>query len=130
VGTASSGGRCDLPRLLGLPYGEVWNRLNEYVKEALKRIGVEVTTLSDLPSAATSAGQQGTKGSPGGGGGQHRPLLQELPGEVHSAEITGMVACYLGLAYAPYLLAHNVELQDRLIKRLKNAGNFQARTTS
>jgi peptide/nickel transport system substrate-binding protein len=47
VGTASSGGRCDLPRLLGLPYGEVWNRLNEYVKEALKRIGVEVTTLSD-----------------------------------------------------------------------------------
>jgi peptide/nickel transport system substrate-binding protein len=46
MGTASSGGRCDLPRLLGLPYGEVWNRLNEYVKEALKRIGAEVTTLS------------------------------------------------------------------------------------
>jgi hypothetical protein len=49
----------------------------------------------------------------------------KTPGEVHSAEITGVVACYLGLAYALYLLAHNVELQDRLIKRLKNVGNFQ-----
>ncbi|MFZ0853221.1 MAG: SEC-C domain-containing protein, partial [Hyphomicrobiaceae bacterium] len=47
------------------------------------------------------------------------------PGEMHSAEITGVVACYLGLAYALYLLAHNVELQDRLIKRLRNVGNFQ-----
>jgi hypothetical protein len=36
-----------------------------------------------------------------------------------------VVACYLGLAYALYLLAHNVELQDRLIKRLRNVGNFQ-----
>ena len=35
------------------------------------------------------------------------------------------MACYLGLAYALYLLDHNVELQDRLIKRLKNTGNFQ-----
>ncbi len=33
-------------KLLGLPYGEVWNRLNEYVKQALKRIGVEVTIES------------------------------------------------------------------------------------
>ncbi len=47
------------------------------------------------------------------------------PGEVSSAVITGVVACYLGLAYALYLLAHNVELQDRLIKRLRNVGNFQ-----
>jgi peptide/nickel transport system substrate-binding protein len=30
-------------KLLGLPYGEVWNRLNEYVKQQLKRIGVDVT---------------------------------------------------------------------------------------
>lgn len=46
-------------------------------------------------------------------------------GEVHEAEITGVVACYLGVAYALYLLDHNVELQDRLINRLKNVGNFQ-----
>jgi hypothetical protein len=49
----------------------------------------------------------------------------KTPGEVNSAEITGIVACYLGLAYALYLLDHNAELQDRLIKRLKDPGNFQ-----
>jgi hypothetical protein len=49
----------------------------------------------------------------------------ETRGEVNSAEIIGVVACYLGLVYAVYLLAHNVEVQDRLIKRLKNTGNFQ-----
>ena len=30
-------------KLLGLPYGEVWNRLNEYCKQALRRIGLDVT---------------------------------------------------------------------------------------
>jgi hypothetical protein len=46
-------------------------------------------------------------------------------GEINNSVITGVVACYLGLAYALYLLAHNVKLQERLIKRLKNTGNFQ-----
>lgn len=49
----------------------------------------------------------------------------KTPGHVTSAEITGIVACYLGLAYALYLLDHNAELQERLIKRLKDPGNFQ-----
>jgi SEC-C motif len=49
----------------------------------------------------------------------------KTPGEVHSAEVTGVVACYLGVAYALYLLDHNAELQQRLINRLKNPGNFQ-----
>jgi hypothetical protein len=49
----------------------------------------------------------------------------KVPGEVHSAPMTGVVACYLGLAYSLYLLAHNVELQNRLIRRLKDPGNFQ-----
>ena len=69
---------------------------------------------------------------------QRHPILQwydgycgyqrqciKTPGEVHSSEITGVVACYLGVAYALYLLEHNVELQTRLINRLKNVGNFQ-----
>lgn len=47
------------------------------------------------------------------------------PGEVHSSEITGVVACYLGVAYALYLLDHNVELQARLLSRLRDPGNFQ-----
>ncbi len=47
------------------------------------------------------------------------------PGEVHNSPITGVVACYLGLAYSLYLLAHNLELQGRLVRRLKDPGNFQ-----
>jgi hypothetical protein len=47
------------------------------------------------------------------------------PGEVTSSETNGVVICYLGLAYSLYLLAHNVELQDRLLRRLKDKGNFQ-----
>lgn len=47
------------------------------------------------------------------------------PGEINDAPITGIVACYLGLAYSLYLLDHNVELQDRLVQRLKDAGQFQ-----
>jgi hypothetical protein len=42
-----------------------------------------------------------------------------------SAPVTGVVACYLGLAYSLYLLSHNVELQRRLIGRLQDPGNFQ-----
>lgn len=50
---------------------------------------------------------------------------QQTPGEVYSSPLTGVVYCYLGLAYSLYLLKHNVELQERLIKRLKNQSNFQ-----
>ena len=53
----------------------------------------------------------------------------KTPGEVTSAAMTGVVACFLGTAYALYLLDHNVELQDRLLNRLKNVGNF-GRATS
>ena len=43
----------------------------------------------------------------------------------YSSIPTGVVHCYLGLAYGLYLLSHNVELQARLVARLKNIGNFQ-----
>jgi hypothetical protein len=46
-------------------------------------------------------------------------------GEVNTGKVIGVVACYLGLAYALYLLDHNVELQARLIRRLKDRANFQ-----
>ncbi len=48
-----------------------------------------------------------------------------VPGEVSTAEVTGVVACYLGTAYSLYLLDHNVELQSRLVRRLKNPREFQ-----
>jgi hypothetical protein len=47
------------------------------------------------------------------------------PGTPTSFMLNGVVACYLSVAYGLYLLEHNVELQDRLIRRLKNVGNFQ-----
>ena len=53
---------------------------------------------------------------------------RSMPGEpdaIKSAPMTGVVYCYLGLAYSLFLLKHNVELQDRLIKRLKDPSNFQ-----
>jgi hypothetical protein len=49
----------------------------------------------------------------------------KTPGEVSTANVTGTVACYLGLAYGLYLLDHNVEIQERLIGRLKDPANFQ-----
>jgi hypothetical protein len=70
--------------------------------------------------------------------GERHPILQwydtycryqrtfiHTPGVVCNGVITGVVACYLGLAYNLYLLDHNVELQTRLVRRLKNVGNFQ-----
>jgi hypothetical protein len=56
---------------------------------------------------------------------RYQQKIIKAPGEIHSAPATGIVACYLGLAYSLYLLDHNAELQARLIGRLKNPGNFQ-----
>jgi hypothetical protein len=49
----------------------------------------------------------------------------KTPGEIATATVTGIVASYLGLAYGLYLLDHNVEVQERLIRRLKDRENFQ-----
>jgi hypothetical protein len=49
----------------------------------------------------------------------------KTPGAATESVVTGVVACYLGLAYGLYLLAHNVELQERLIARLKVPDQFQ-----
>ena len=38
---------------------------------------------------------------------------RQRAGRCLQAEITGIVACYLGVAYALYLLEHNAELQAR-----------------
>ncbi|MDA0306926.1 MAG: SEC-C metal-binding domain-containing protein [Proteobacteria bacterium] len=54
----------------------------------------------------------------------HQRATIKNPSEVVSAGMTGAVAAYLGLAYNLYLLAHNVEVQRRLIARLKNPDGF------
>lgn len=46
-------------------------------------------------------------------------------GEIRSAITTGVVRCYIGLAYNLYLIKHNAELQARLVNRLKLPKQFQ-----
>jgi hypothetical protein len=46
-------------------------------------------------------------------------------GVLRSTPLTGVMACYYGVAYGLYLLDHNVELQERMLKRLKDPGQFQ-----
>lgn len=56
---------------------------------------------------------------------RYQAVTITTPGEVSGADVTGVVSCYLGLAYSLYLLAHNVELQARLVRRLKDPTQFQ-----
>ncbi len=56
---------------------------------------------------------------------RYQRTYNHTPGVVGNGLVIGVVACYLGLAYSLYLLDHNVELQARLGRRLKNVGNFQ-----
>lgn len=44
---------------------------------------------------------------------------------IYSSQMTGASSCYLGLAYNLYLIKHNVELQERLVSRLKDPLQFQ-----
>lgn len=43
----------------------------------------------------------------------------KVPGDVYASNMSGVVVCYLGLAYNLYLLNHNVELQKRLIAEVE-----------
>jgi hypothetical protein len=46
------------------------------------------------------------------------------PGKVHSVTGTGAYISYIGLSYNLYLLAHNAEVQEKLITRLKQPNQF------
>ena len=50
---------------------------------------------------------------------------EKQPNGTYFATATGVVYCYIGLAYNLYILKHNVELQDKFIARLKNPQQFQ-----
>lgn len=47
-------------------------------------------------------------------------------GEVFETPATGLVFAYTSLAYNLYLLAHNVEVQEHLVRRLKDRKSFYA----
>ena len=51
--------------------------------------------------------------------------LPKGPDGIYSAEMTGAVRAYLGLAYDLYLSAHNAELPELLLKRLRNPQTFE-----
>lgn len=53
-----------------------------------------------------------------------RRYTEKGPDGLYSGPMAGVAACYLGLAYGLYLLENNAELQTRMIRRLKDAGQF------
>lgn len=102
-------------------YSKSWNTFHDflfdYIKETLGRDWGNQEIAKDLPD--------------------RHPILQWYdsicryqketilePGKVHSAPMIGSVAAYLGLAYNLYLLAHNLELQQKLVNRLKHKDQF------
>jgi hypothetical protein len=50
---------------------------------------------------------------------------KSIQGKICIAPMTGVVRAFLGLAYDLYLSAHNAELPDLLMKRLRNAKTFE-----
>ena len=56
---------------------------------------------------------------------RYHAKVQDKKGEVFSGPMIGVACCYFGLAYSLYLLDHNVELQARLVARLKDVKQFQ-----
>lgn len=56
---------------------------------------------------------------------RYQTRVMQGTGEVQSAPMTGVLACYLGLSYSLYLMDHNADLQAKMIARLKNPDQFQ-----
>jgi hypothetical protein len=55
-----------------------------------------------------------------------RSTMKRPKGEIQDIPINGLVAAYYGLAYNLYLLKHNAELREYLVKRLKEPQSFYA----
>lgn len=49
---------------------------------------------------------------------------QPTEGKLKGGTMMGFIACWLHLAYALYLMAHNDEIPDSMIKKLRNPTNF------
>ena len=49
---------------------------------------------------------------------------QKGNGTINVAPMTGAMSAYINLSYNLYLIAHNVEIQERLIRRLKDISQF------
>ncbi|MFT4578072.1 MAG: hypothetical protein ACI8PD_000003 [Nitrospinales bacterium] len=49
---------------------------------------------------------------------------KNIPDKIQTASTLGAISALLGLSYNLYLMAHNSELQEKLIKRLKDLNQF------
>ena len=56
---------------------------------------------------------------------QQAQMSTRGPNGIFSAEMTGAVRAYLGLAYDLYLCAHNADFPELLVKRLRNPQTFE-----
>jgi hypothetical protein len=92
--------------------------LNDYIKRTLGREWGNIELAKPLDQRHTLLQWFDAYG-------KYQSLSTKQSGEVKGAEVIGIVACYLGTAYNLYLLEHNVELQDRFLKRLRNQNQFQ-----
>ena len=57
--------------------------------------------------------------------GEVQQALAKQPNGLYQSQMTGAIRAYLGLAYDLYLCAHNAELPNLLLKRLRNAQTFE-----
>ena len=55
----------------------------------------------------------------------HQKASMDESRRIQTMPAAAVVTCYLNLAYNLYLLKHNVELQERLVRRLRDAKQFQ-----
>jgi uncharacterized protein YchJ len=51
---------------------------------------------------------------------EHQEKSIKKPGEIHDAQMNGAVAGIMWLTYGLYLLRHNVEIQDTLLRRIRS----------
>ncbi|SDR29459.1 hypothetical protein SAMN05519103_01795 [Rhizobiales bacterium GAS113] len=107
---------------LSLHYSPTWKTFPDFLADYIKRILDPAWGNAELAKPFS----------------QRHPIVQwydalcryqqatiKTPGVPALATVNGVVACYLGLAYSLYLLDHNVELQKRLVARLKIPDQFQ-----
>ncbi|WP_312218224.1 SEC-C domain-containing protein [Brevundimonas sp.] len=56
---------------------------------------------------------------------EYQKRFKAKAGQINSAPVTGVVVCYLGLAYSLYLMDHNADLQAKMLARLRDPAQFQ-----
>lgn len=104
-----------------LHYSNKWKTFHDFLADYLKQVLGKEWWFSEIGKARE----------------QMHPILlwahlmyeQQLavptvPGKINSVDVTGAISAYMTLAYDLYCLSHNVELQEKLVERLKHHDQF------